>query len=382
MKTRRSILSGFQKKEPHGIVMTGGPCGGKTSTLVFLREKLTARGFHVLVCPEVATTLISGGIDPQIVSKVAFQELVLQTSLRQEETFRTAANYFASKRKRKVVVLYDRGIMDGEAYMDPRWFSRLIRSHDLNRRKICERYDAVMHLQTTAIGAEEFYTLANNSARRESPKEARELDGRTLAAWKKHYHSRLIGNETDFATKKRRVLEEICMVIGHPKPLECERKFVIRKFNLRDITVPYSVSEIYQYYLRPRSTGVECRIRSREDDDGTVFYLTEKVDMGRGMRSEKEIVLSPHEYSRLLCEVDTGMGGIRKVRLCFFWKGRFFEADIFVSHRGLCTVEVECTTLNMDDEIEFPPFLKIIKEVTGKAEYSNSHISRFGIPQD
>jgi CYTH domain-containing protein len=237
-------------------------------------------------------------------------------------------------------------------------------------------------MQTTAIGAEEFYTLANNSARRESPEEARELDGRTFAAWKRHYHPRLIGNETDFATKKRRVLEEICVVIGHPKPLEYERKFVIKKFNPRDITVPYSVSEIYQYYLRPRSTGVECRIRSRQDEDGTVFYLTEKVDMGRGMRSEKEIVLSPDEYSRLLSEVDTSMGGIRKIRFCFFWKGRFFEADIFISHRGLCTVEVECMTFNINDKIEFPPFFKVIEEVTGKKEYSNYHISRFGIPQN
>jgi predicted ATPase len=99
MKTRRSILSGFQKKEPHGIVMTGGPCGGKTSTLAYLRDELANRGFHVLVCPEVATTVISGGIDPRIMSKVTFQELLLKTSLHQEETFRSAANYFAKKRE-------------------------------------------------------------------------------------------------------------------------------------------------------------------------------------------------------------------------------------------------------------------------------------------
>jgi predicted ATPase len=99
MNTRQSILSGLQNMKPHDIVMTGGPCGGKTSTLAYLRDELANRGFHVLVCPEVATTVISGGIDPRIMSKVTFQELLLKTSLHQEETFRSAANYFAKKRE-------------------------------------------------------------------------------------------------------------------------------------------------------------------------------------------------------------------------------------------------------------------------------------------
>ena len=39
-----------------------------------------------------------------------------------------------------------------------------------------ERYDAVIHLETTAIGAEEYYTLQNNECRRETPEEAAALD--------------------------------------------------------------------------------------------------------------------------------------------------------------------------------------------------------------
>jgi hypothetical protein len=39
-----------------------------------------------------------------------------------------------------------------------------------------ERYDCVLHLVTAALGAEQYYTKDNNSARRESLAEAIEID--------------------------------------------------------------------------------------------------------------------------------------------------------------------------------------------------------------
>jgi len=43
-----------------------------------------------------------------------------------------------------------------------------------------KRYDLVLHLVTAANGAEAFYTNANNTARRETAEEARDLDSRIL----------------------------------------------------------------------------------------------------------------------------------------------------------------------------------------------------------
>lgn len=46
-----------------------------------------------------------------------------------------------------------------------------------------ERYDAVIHLHSTAIGAEDYYTLSNNQARREGLQQAAELDQKIAAVW-------------------------------------------------------------------------------------------------------------------------------------------------------------------------------------------------------
>mgnify|MGYP000930211056 FL=1 len=49
-----------------------------------------------------------------------------------------------------------------------------------------KRYDSVIFMNTAAKGAEKYYTLANNSARTETPEQARALDDKTLNAWIGH----------------------------------------------------------------------------------------------------------------------------------------------------------------------------------------------------
>ena len=43
----------------HKIVVTGGPCGGKTTALSRIKIELSRLGYTVLVVPESATQLIS-----------------------------------------------------------------------------------------------------------------------------------------------------------------------------------------------------------------------------------------------------------------------------------------------------------------------------------
>ena len=57
-----------------------------------------------------------------------------------------------------------------------------------------KRYNAVIHLQTAALGASEFYTLENNHARMEAPAEAIALDKRLSHAWVGHNRLVIIDN--------------------------------------------------------------------------------------------------------------------------------------------------------------------------------------------
>ena len=43
------------------ICLTGGPCGGKTTALAQLTERLTERGYKVFVVPETPTLTMEGG---------------------------------------------------------------------------------------------------------------------------------------------------------------------------------------------------------------------------------------------------------------------------------------------------------------------------------
>jgi hypothetical protein len=81
-----------------------------------------------------------------------------------------------------------------------------------------QRYEAVLHLVTAAVGAEAFYITANNAARTETPAEARDLDARLVEAWVGHPHLTVVDNSTRFADKVRRVVEAACAVLGLPGP--------------------------------------------------------------------------------------------------------------------------------------------------------------------
>ncbi|MCD8120989.1 MAG: ATP-binding protein [Clostridiales bacterium] len=46
------------------IVITGGPCAGKTTAMSWLQNEFTEKGYAVLFVPETATELIGGGVAP------------------------------------------------------------------------------------------------------------------------------------------------------------------------------------------------------------------------------------------------------------------------------------------------------------------------------
>lgn len=67
----------------------------------------------------------------------------------------------------------------------------------------------MVHLTTAAIGAEAFYTRANNSARREGLEEARRLDAATQHAWVGHPYFHVLPNAgvLDFDDKMNRLIQ-------------------------------------------------------------------------------------------------------------------------------------------------------------------------------
>ena len=51
-----------RKKEIIKIVITGGPCAGKTTAMSWVQNAFTNLGYHVIFVPECATEIINAGI--------------------------------------------------------------------------------------------------------------------------------------------------------------------------------------------------------------------------------------------------------------------------------------------------------------------------------
>ena len=385
MKQDREVISILDLGEGiKVIVVTGGPCGGKSTALARLKQMLEDRGWKVIIVPESATKLMMAGVlmTAGELGGVQFQELVLRDTLFQNKVMFGAAKHYRNQ-GRKVVVLCDRGLMDGKAYIDPSAFNTMIDRLGYSHQELCEAScHAVMHLRTAALGAEKYYTLANNAARKESLEDARVLDEKTLQAWAGHSHPRIISNEgADFEVKLRHLFAEICAVLGDPIPFEKEDKFLIEAFDQGDLPADLKWHQNYitQYYLTYSDPVEERRIRARADDfGGESYYYTTKRYVSPGVRIENERMITGGEYDELIKLRDPRMHNIQKRRISFFWRDQFFELDVFNSPRSYDHALMEAERTDRATQLHLPPFIRVVRNVTGENQYSNWEIARQG----
>ena len=112
------------------IVLTGGPCGGKTTALSYISEELKKMGVKVFQVPEIATMFISGGVaDIVNISQTDYgkyleiEKGMISAQIALEKEFYNLSNIFKDERR---VIIFDRGIMDMAAYMPKEHFEKII----------------------------------------------------------------------------------------------------------------------------------------------------------------------------------------------------------------------------------------------------------------
>ncbi len=355
------------------IVITGGPCAGKSTAMSWVQNAFSQMGYSVLFVPETATELITGGVAPWTCgSNGDYQKCQLRLQLDKEKVFEQAAKTMNVK---KVLIVCDRGALDNKAYMDCVEFASVLEYLSTNEIELRDNYDAVFHLVTAAKGAEEFYTTANNSARTETIDEASALDDKLISAWTGHPHLRVIDNSSDFEGKMKRLIAEISSFLGEPEPLEIERKFLIEYPDIKWLESNPNCQriEIIQTYLKS-DNDEEVRVRQRGIDGHYIYFQTTKRIINNMKRVEIERRLSESEYIRLLMNADTTRRQIRKDRYCLTYENQYFEIDIYPFWNDKAIAEIELSDENAD--IKFPKQIKVIKEVTNDESYKNASLAR------
>ncbi len=354
------------------IVITGGPCGGKSTAMSWVQKAFSQMGYAVLFVPETATELITGGVTPWTCrSHAEVQKCLLRLQLAKEKVFEEAAE---AMRAEKILIVCDRGALDNKAYLDGAEFLGMLKDLGMNEIALRDGYDAVFHLTTAAKGAAEFYSTANNAARTETPEEAAALDDRVIAAWTGHPHFRVIDNSTDFENKMKRLVAEISSFLGEPEPFEIERKFLIEYPDLGWLEAQPNCRriEIIQTYLKS-DQNEEIRVRQRGVDGHYVYFQTVKRKVSGVKRVEIEKKLSQSEYLALLMNADTAKRQIRKDRYCLTYENQYFEIDVYPFWNDRAIAEIELSDENA--KIVFPPEIRVIREVTDDESYKNASLA-------
>lgn len=356
------------------IVITGGPCAGKTTGLSYLEQELTKMGYKIVFINESATELILNGLDNGAnKTNLDFERNIIQLQVEKEKLY---MEFCKNLPQDKVLLVCDRGVMDCKSYMTDYEFETALKQLNLDKIQVRDNYDAVFHLVTAAKGAEHAYTLANNQARFETVEQAKDSDTKTMNAWTGHPHFRAIDNSTNFENKMKRLVKEICSFLGIPKPLEIERKFLINKPDLQLLeNMPncQKVNIIQTYLISNKNE--EKRVRQRGENGSYIYTLTtkQKTD-SKSARQEIEQRISEKEYLTLLNNADTNLHTVKKTRYCIMDNNRYYEIDIYPFANSTAICEIELTDEN--EAFELPSFIKLIKEVTNDKSYSNYSIAK------
>ena len=171
--------------KPVRVVITGGPCSGKTELWRFLGEKCP----HFMMVPETATDLILAGQTRDRLGVEAFQLKIFETQRTREE----------EALLKGVFLLCDRGLADGLAY-----FPGLLSFLDVSLEGILRYYDLVLHLSVIQDPVDYAAHARTNPARQESHKQAVDLEKTIQAIYGSHPSYYFI--QGDLEKKKREAL--------------------------------------------------------------------------------------------------------------------------------------------------------------------------------
>jgi len=368
----------------HRVVLTGGPCAGKTTSISRIKTFFENIGWKVLCVPETATILLSSGAyfcDLNDESKILFQENLLKTMLQIEDTINEIAKQYVSVRNQKCLVIYDRGAMDPVAFLNPNdWEQLKVRNPAWNEVDLRDnRYDQIIHMVTAANGAEQFYTLENNVTRTESIELAREIDEKCSKVWIGHPVLDCIDNCGGFEVKIARTLQIVCERIGlRLKGFgvgTIKRKFLVKSLPDDSVFPDFKELNVVHNYLVSNTHDSQARIRkSGQSGNWSYSYVIRFIEDDQQVETRSQV--DSQEYSILTKTIDQNHWTIYQKRRCFIWRHRYYRLDVFEEPcNSRCRGLILLSTRSRDPDSFLPQFIEIEREVTNDDAYSMFNLS-------
>ena len=196
------------------IVLTGGPCGGKTKIIERIKKYVKENtDYNLMVLNESATELSNDLVRPQdVASAIDFQNTVFQRQLFKENEVKDILSYHHMDNN---LILCDRGILDNKAYLNNHAeFDYLLEMHKKDEINLLDDYDLVIYLESVSLNDDLNYELGSNKARYEKRKDAKLIDAKTLSSWVGHRNLKVIHSKENFEDKVNETLDAVlsCLV--------------------------------------------------------------------------------------------------------------------------------------------------------------------------
>lgn len=189
------------------ILITGGACAGKTTSLEVIKNYLSEKGYRVIIIDEVPTDLINKGITYNKIGKADFLKLVIKTQINNEKECLKKYN-----NEEKTIVIYDGSPIDCLKFISEDELEIELKKYNLDIHKIVKGYDAIIFLQTIAKKYPELYSNANNKARLTDMNLAVERNDKLEKYYSKYRKISIIECENDLDIKNNNikiVLEDV-----------------------------------------------------------------------------------------------------------------------------------------------------------------------------
>lgn len=348
------------------IVLTGGPGSGKTTVIESIKKNFGGK-YKIIISNETASHLMSMGLRPfgdSPISIIDFQELVLREQLSKEEIIDLGLNYIPNK---NIIIIYDRGLLDNQAYISEDEFKKVINRLDKKYtvNDFLDRYDLIINL----VSREDFYTTENNPERTEDVESALSLGKKTLNAWMGHKNLKIVSPKDNINDKIKEVLNHINKILE--EEVKSQKKYYV---DLEDTDIAYlrsisKVANIEQSYLQG-ADNIEKRLRKITMNGFTTYsYTIHRTNPNGKVVKISDKSISRDMYEELLEFQDNNKETIIKERFYFPYKDKYFTLDL-IDDYGL--LEVNITD---EKEIELPPFINVIEDVTTKEECLNRNLA-------
>lgn len=306
------------------IVLTGGPCAGKSTVFDNVKEQLEKEGYYVICVPETAREYMKNGVNPDSsrLHTLLFQDIMFKGQVTKEENSERYAEFISHNKD--IIILYDRAIMDNRAYLNKEDYGNLLSKYDYNELDIIDKYDMVIDLVSTATLKPESYIT--DKQRHETKEEAAANDICITNAWLLHRNFKLVKPTETLEEKSEIVLQLIHSLLN---------KSWTRDFNYYQISKQDSDFSIYNDENSRRMTIANLRLNtqnikehtilSKRNYNGATSYVLEKRSpYYENLVFNESKLLSYNDYLESL--IKGGIyDGIEASILAFAHKGDYYR---------------------------------------------------------